>query len=148
MLGNLGHPNDNIFWIYELLPTRWNFPTQIQLEMVELSFFHEVLHTRCETFAMTSQIFLSYGPQLRNHHNLGLIFSWTLILHEITNQGKQWLTGAIFLAIICTTRAFWLEVLNTSSCSLGSVELVQMSWISQTCPSRKWEQPRPFFCMG
>lgn len=75
MLGNLGHLNDNIFWIYELLPTRWNFPTQIQLEMVELSFFHEVLHTRCETFAMTSQIFLSYGPQLRNHHNLGLIFS-------------------------------------------------------------------------
>lgn len=61
--GNLGHPKDSSaskpFWIYELLPTLWNFSAQFQMEMVELSFFHQVLHIRCETFAMASHIFLS-----------------------------------------------------------------------------------------
>jgi len=63
MLGNLGCPKDSstskTFWIYEVLPTLWNSSAQFQLEVVELSFFHQVLHTNCESLAMASQIFLS-----------------------------------------------------------------------------------------
>lgn len=52
--GSKGKSASKTFWICEPPPTLGNFSAQFQLEMVELSFFHAVLHSRCETSAMAS----------------------------------------------------------------------------------------------
>lgn len=82
MLGYLGRPKDSsaskTFWIYEVLPALWNFSAQFQLETVELSFFHQVLHTSCETFPVTSQMF-----PLFMDHNLEVTTVQVLISLEL-----------------------------------------------------------------